>query len=324
MPRERRRHERWQIDEELHCYLDGERVDLRSENLSGGGMFLRTERPYPLGATVMLVFKKHFYSSGSPIFLFARVMRATSSPVSGLGLRWEKATSPASPDVLRDFLKCFLQVDGAELEYCPVGRTKAPHFVFRFPPDAIEMGSSDMEETQPDAPDAEPDDEEGRSRAPVEPPLPLDASAFPAPFRSAPPAVAVVPAAVESPPSGPLTQQVASGGACAPVRMPAVVWLRGKVYAGDVLALGLRKMLLEVHEAAPDPAEPFQVLLRIPRPSGPAAAYCDCVAEAAPPDEALVGLRGTLVTICRLDEPDAPGSFEAHVKKLYFDGMRRA
>ena len=81
--------------EDIFCYVDGERLDARSVDLSVGGVFLQTDRglDVPVGAVVAVVLKNRVETEGT-IFLFGKVVRCQPGERSGFGVRWEKAVGP--------------------------------------------------------------------------------------------------------------------------------------------------------------------------------------------------------------------------------------
>ncbi|MBM4370628.1 MAG: PilZ domain-containing protein [Deltaproteobacteria bacterium] len=122
MTRERRKHTRWKLDESVHCYIDGDRIDHRSFDVSSGGLFLITDNPIPPGVQVALVFQSQFQETGIPIFLVARVMRRQLQPVAGVGLRWERAVTEAPAEQLIAFLRTHLRLLAPRVETGPMSR----------------------------------------------------------------------------------------------------------------------------------------------------------------------------------------------------------
>jgi len=128
--------------------VDGRRYDARSENISAGGMFLATAEEIPLGRTIALVFKSRSgkkksgekgvkYGAGikgEPVYLVGRVMRKQVSPVPGVGLRWVRAMTDASPEDLEYFLSKMLRIEATGAKRAKVGANKAVKSVFEFEP----------------------------------------------------------------------------------------------------------------------------------------------------------------------------------------------
>jgi len=103
---EKRKYPRWNLDKKIFCYLDGNRLDARSGNISLGGMFLCTDQAtnMPLNSLVGLVFRSH-ESAQNTTFLFGKVVRKQEFPDVGVGLMWDKAVSVGPPELLTAFLK---------------------------------------------------------------------------------------------------------------------------------------------------------------------------------------------------------------------------
>ena len=116
--RDSRQFPRREFVEEVFCYVDGERLDARSSNLSVGGIFVETERgaQIPVGAVVAVVLKNRVAELGS-IFLFGKVVRRAPDSPTGLGVRWEKAVGPVEKEHLfyRPFTELFPWPLGAAL-----------------------------------------------------------------------------------------------------------------------------------------------------------------------------------------------------------------
>ncbi len=101
---DQRQFQRYALADKMYCYVDGTRFDARSQDISAGGLFIRTPRRVPLGAHIALVFKDSNDPDGAPVFLVGKVMRRQSEPVPGIGLRWERATTEGSAARLELFL----------------------------------------------------------------------------------------------------------------------------------------------------------------------------------------------------------------------------
>lgn len=145
---ERRLFPRREFRAGVYAYVDGRRYDARSTNISAGGMFLATSEEIPLGHTIALVFKSKSgkkspddkgtkYGAGvkgEPVFLVGRVMRKQASPERGVGLRWVRAMTDATPEDLNYFLSKLLKIDAQGSSRKRIGANKAPKSVFEFEP----------------------------------------------------------------------------------------------------------------------------------------------------------------------------------------------
>lgn len=125
--------------EEIFCYVDGERLDARSSNLSVGGIFLETDRgpDIPMGATVAVVLKDRVDDLGT-VFLFGKVVRKQPDSPSGLGARWEKAVGPVDKERLATALREVLRIRAFGIEQGAVASTGRVMSVFRFVPEVLD------------------------------------------------------------------------------------------------------------------------------------------------------------------------------------------
>jgi hypothetical protein len=138
-PNESRQFPRRDFIEEIFCYVDGERLDARSSNLSVGGIFLETDRgpDIPLGATVAVVLKDRVDDLGT-VFLFGKVVRKQPDAPSGLGVRWEKAVGPVDKERLAAALREVLRIRAFGIEQGAVASTGRVMSVFRFVPEVLD------------------------------------------------------------------------------------------------------------------------------------------------------------------------------------------
>ena len=110
---ERRRSKRWINEEEVLCYFQGDRLGAYSKDLSSTGMFVGTTMDVRIQGRVALIFRQR-YARDNPIYLVGEVARRQVDPVPGLGIRWVKAITDASPPQLKKFLKEVIQVDAGD------------------------------------------------------------------------------------------------------------------------------------------------------------------------------------------------------------------
>ena len=101
---ERRGAERHDVRRWSCCYLDGNRFDTESLDISASGVFLETDRQVPRGAPMVVVFDQ---DAGTPIYLVGRVVRQQKNP-AGLGVIWVRAITSAEKAVMVQFLETVL------------------------------------------------------------------------------------------------------------------------------------------------------------------------------------------------------------------------
>ncbi len=199
-PDERRQHPRRVLDEDVLAYLDGDRLDAHTGNISEGGLYLRCSRPeeFPLGASVALVFHDPV-PPGGEVFLVARVVRHQPGVDGGVGMQWDRAVVAGSADPLRRVVRRLFGINDPVLEVRMLPDRGGRQHTFRFTRrDEWPAGRKVVE-----TPRAAPPPDVVRPQRPVAPPP--QAPRPPArPFVTPPPQPAV--------PAGP----------CAPVAMPAV------------------------------------------------------------------------------------------------------
>ncbi|NOZ00408.1 MAG: PilZ domain-containing protein, partial [Deltaproteobacteria bacterium] len=130
----RREHPRWKLEKDVFCYIDGIRMDARCENISTGGLFIRTthQNELPVGALVGLTFRTKD-GSGAATFLFGRIVRRVSGRSGGVGLKWEKAVTVGPRTELAGFLLKIFKIEHPEIREEPVGKGQT-RSVFHFPP----------------------------------------------------------------------------------------------------------------------------------------------------------------------------------------------
>lgn len=123
-------HPKWLFDERVYCYLDGEKFQATSRDISAGGIFLRTRRDVPKESAVVLVFRDKAHDGHEPIFLVGCPVRYQQAPQKGVGIQWLKAVTSASVKTLTRFLKTRMQLQTATVfeEGCgPEGEKRSVH-----------------------------------------------------------------------------------------------------------------------------------------------------------------------------------------------------
>lgn len=101
---ERRLFPRLQSAVEFFCYIDGDRFDSVSVDISPSGVFLATTDAIRKGAIVMLVPKKEG-AKNFPVMLIGRVVRKQVPPeVAGYGVQWLRCLSRQGLDAVYRFI----------------------------------------------------------------------------------------------------------------------------------------------------------------------------------------------------------------------------
>ena len=130
---DRREHVRWLLEEEVFCYLDGNRVQAATQDISAGGMFIRTSSELPLGSVVALVFEERSDGANVPVFLLGMTVRHQEQPVTGAGVQWMRAVTTSAPDALEKFLVARLKLVSPSIVREEFGPRKDLRSIYRFP-----------------------------------------------------------------------------------------------------------------------------------------------------------------------------------------------
>lgn len=136
------------LDEKIHTYIQGVRVDASTQDLSAGGMFFRTDAEVPTGGLIALAFRRQA-QLGKPIFLVGRVMRRQVDPPCGLGLKWVRAVTQAPPAELEWFLTSLLGIQDVEATQELVPGKWEMKTVYCFPRDTEPAHAPAVFETPP-------------------------------------------------------------------------------------------------------------------------------------------------------------------------------
>ncbi len=103
---ERRKHERVAKELRFHCYIDGNRFDSASVNISQGGAFLRTSDPIPTDSVVVAVPHQQFLKD-FPVMLVGKVLRREDASDKGLGVEWLRCVTRSGFRRLWHFIESF-------------------------------------------------------------------------------------------------------------------------------------------------------------------------------------------------------------------------
>lgn len=114
MSKERRKHDRKERTSAFYCYVDGQRFDSESLDISQGGAFLATDSaPPPLSLVIVVPREAHRVQSG--VALIGAVRREQTTPVRGAGVEWLRCVSRYGYADVREFLIQFLEIPGTRL-----------------------------------------------------------------------------------------------------------------------------------------------------------------------------------------------------------------
>ena len=306
MGSERRRYERRELKAEVYCYIEGHRVDVRSSDISAGGMFVETGQVILPGTELAVVVKAQLLAGRRPVFLSARVMRRQVAPVKGVGIRWEKATTPGDAETLREFLQTNLGVDPKGIEEQPHGDGGLVQAVYVFP-----LGPEDFE-SAPSVVSVPPllgggedtidglDDEEATIQD-LDEALQNELAARP---RQA----------------GPLTQEIGVGASQAPADLKATLLTGRSEHPVRITSLGPENAFIATNTELP-PGARLEIRFGISARGG--------VAEVQARGEVLSigrdrrsGRRGVLVKFTRVDEGGHAGILRQYTRWLHFNAIR--
>jgi hypothetical protein len=295
---DRRQHPRRPFEAEVLCYIDGNRLDSRTADISTGGLFLRTPRfeNFPAGAIVALVFEDLGVPPGTA-FLFARVMRHQAGPNPGVGLHWERAVCAGSPLPLQrvvNRLFGFADVPVTSRELPERGMTQ---FIFRFPT-ATDPAAAPAEPVRADPAPAQPAPAPAAPRAPSayrvsEVPAALELDR-PEPAARGRTSMAIprdpVPPVPPEPPApkppaappeaaggrkGPLTSQIDTRGTRQIVDMPAFLEAGGVPIPVRMRWIGMGAAGVDCPWVPADPEMPLLLRFEIPTREGPVELKCN-------------------------------------------------
>jgi hypothetical protein len=335
MSRDKRQFERKKKTIDFYCYIDGQRFDSESMDISAGGAFLRTFDPLGVGQPVILIPKRE-REKRLAVVLVGRIMRAQETPFPGVGIRWERCVSKEGLHNIYDFVADYLEVRPSSLPVPGhnVVRSEIVGYdfvqnLFYVPklsgtaipvaPDAtneMEEGTSDLEATS----DISLDDDEG---APMIGGDYIEAShqdQFLALSESTSSHLLEPDDFSKSEEDGVVTEMLGALGGRLAVRIPvrfAADRLEGE---GTVRAIGLRTVFLETTVA--EIGEAASILVEFVIPVKPETVIVTLVCDTMSWDPSgRLGYPGAELNIKSVKgEPD-PGLFERYVKFLYFDSQ---
>jgi len=295
---DKRRHTRYKVQKDACCYIDGFRVDVRSEDISAGGMFLATPGARPeQDIEVAIVFGEHS-GSPTPTFLFGRVVRLQDEPVRGVGIRWEKAVTIGDLRILEGFLAATLGIPVPDIRERAMPRVSGRKWVYSFP---LPEGA------------APPERKEGDEAA--APPFlggpPID---LPPPATAAPPAGGTGAGSAEAP--GSLTSLIEMRASQATAAIDATMTWRDSTQTVRITRIGLFGMF--VQSPFMPVARDADLVVRFVATSGgiPQIIECSCRITGIAAD-----VPGLELEIGGVNERGATGAFKAFLKRLEFRSL---
>ncbi len=294
---DKRRTPRFKLEKDVYCYIEGVRLDVRSDDISAGGMFLRTDKDRPpLGAQIGLVFREQS-DAANPTFLFGRVVREQDEPIRGVGLCWEKAVTVGPQAELVKFLTTTLGISAERVERQAAARTNARKHVFLFGAD--ERGETTFSDPAPATP-AEPEPAVLATPAPVV-------------------ALGGGPAVEEGRPVGSITALIEKRALQTPTSIEASVVYRGASLTVRITRLGLVGMFVETPFIPVIRTADVSVRFVVKADGIPRVVDCTCRSTAV--DARIPGME---LEILEVDEGDLHGLFKTFVKQLQYQSLARS
>ncbi len=316
--RERRLFERIPLKEAFYCYaVDGTRLDAHSQDISSGGIFLRTDDKLAEGAPIALVFKND-PTRTSPIYLTGKIVRCTTEPVKGVGVEWGKAVSNGPEDELVRFLEEVLHIRTPQLQVTAVPGQAHPRAEFTFPR-VVVFDDADVRHFHEDEEEdtADISDELRKERettvakaladSPDKPTMPIQ-----------PP-----PTFSRSREDGALTRQIHTGELRAPADLKAVLDIAGKRVNVLITHLGTAGMFVRTMLPPREPGKRADISFELRVRGGMAKIQCRCRVLAVD-DGQTTRTPGIDLAIARLDEDGNNGVLKAYVRWLTFRNLAPA
>lgn len=315
--RERRLFERIPLTEAFYCYaVDGTRLDARSQDISSGGIFLKTEDDLSEGSPIALVFKND-PSRTSPVYLTGKIVRCTEAPNKGVGVEWVKAVSNGPERELLHFLERVLHIRSPRIRVQAIPGQENPRVEFTFPRVAV-FGDADVrnfhedeEEDTTDISDELRQEREGKMADRSEARAPAEIPQQPAPKFA------------RSREDGALTRQIASGELRAPAEVKATMDIGGKRVNVLVTHLGTSGMFVRTMLPPREPVKRADIQFELRVRGGMALVKCRCKVLAID-DGRTTRTPGIDLEIARLDEDGHDGVLRAYVRWLTFRSLTPA
>lgn len=331
MSRDKRQFARTQKNIDFYCYIDGNRFDSSSLDISAGGAFLRTTDVLDIGQTVILIPKRE-RERRLAVVLVGRIMRSQELPHPGVGIKWERCVSKEGLHNIYDFVADYLEIrpsampiPGGSVVRSDVAGYDFLQNIFYVPkvtaasipvaPDAT--GELERTEDLEATADISTEDETGAPMVGGEYVLASQQDQFLALSEAASAALLAPQDFSKTDENGVVTEMLGALGGRLAVRFP-VTFKAGKLKAeGRVRAVGLSTVFLETDKAEGITAGRCDI--RFPIPMKPATVQVTLVCDTMSWDPGgRLGYPGLELAIRKVeDEPDE-GVFERYVKFLYF------
>ncbi len=307
MGSERRRYERRELKADVYCYIEGQRVDVSSSDISQGGMFIETEQPVLPGTELAVVVKADLLEGRRPVFLTARVMRRQAVPVKGIGVRWEKATTPGDEASLKEFLQKNLGINASGIEEQPHGDAGLVQAVYVFPLTKEDFDAAPVVEDAPPLLGGGEDtidglDDEEATIQDVDEELQSELAA-----RKAAP--------------GPLTQELAKGASQAPSDIKATLTLGRASHPVQISSLGPENAFITTNTEM-EPGAKLTLAFEITARGGAVDVTMRATVISLGRDYRSKR-RGVLVRITKIDEGGQRGILHQYIRWLHFNSIRK-
>ncbi len=312
--RERRLFERIPLTEAFYCYaVDGTRLDAHSQDISSGGIFLKTEDDLSQGAPIASVFKND-PSRTSPVYLTGKIVRCTNTPFKGVGVEWVKAVSNGPENELTRFLEEVLHIRDPQIYVEAVPGQENPRVEFTFPRVAV-FGDDDVRNFHEDEEEATADISD-QLRAERESKIAESGERAAMPSQPSP-------TFNRSRDDGALTRQINAGELRAVAEVKAVMDIAGKRVNVLITHLGTNGMFVRTMLPPRDPVKRADVKFELRVRGGMAEIKCRCKVIAID-DGRTSRTPGIDLAIARLDEDGNDGVLKAYVRWLTFRNMAPA
>lgn len=289
----RRKSERRHFEEEIYTYVEGNRLDADSRDVSAGGAFLRTWQSIPVDAKVAVVFKKQAQTT-SPVFVVGKVIRSQEGEVPGVALTWEKALTVGAPSELEWFLSAMFGIlaPAVKMEKEP-GKWEMLS-VYRFGPEGADAEGAEEAEKPFDA----------ASQCTVRE-FPLESLSR---------------EYSRSDQDGSLTVRIAKSGLRAPAGIDAELLMGEDVQTVRITHLGATSMFVQTGMAPPDTHSVAVVRFSVRTTAADVPVTCQCrVTAVVSGDE--TGIPGVDLEFIRVDEGDEDGILKKFVRWLHFEAL---
>jgi len=308
MGSERRRYKRRELKAEVYCYIEGQRVDVQSNDISEGGMFIETDQPILPGTELAVVVKAQLLDGSRPVFLSGRVMRRQVHPVKGIGLRWEKATTPGDTASLEEFLRSNLGINPQGIEEQAQGDAGLVQAVYVFPLSAEDLEDAPVVEEAPPLLGGGEDTIEG-----------LDDEE--ATLQDVDEALQAELAARAASKAGPLTQEIAHGASQAPADLKAILVVGKNEHPVRLTSLGIENAFITTNTKLKLGAR-VEVRFGIAARGGVAEvqARADVISTGR---DRRSDRKGVQVKLSKVDEGGHRGILRQYIRWLHFNSIRK-